>query len=79
MLLDAVESFFELGDKWSLAGLQTVATHDTPEIIAIRSSVPVVHGHHIFGRSACHQDNDVGLGGLVHERQFAPSLNGVLY
>jgi hypothetical protein len=29
--------------------------------------VPVVYRHHIFGRSACDQDDDVGLGGLIDQ------------
>ena len=78
VLLDAVEAFFELGDERSFSRLETVATHDAPEIIATRP-VRIVDGHQIFGRAACYQDDDVGFGGLVHERQFAPLLNGVLY
>jgi hypothetical protein len=79
VLLDAVESFFKLGDQRSLARRETVAAHDAPKITSARSLVPVVHGHDIFRWSACHQNDDVGLGGLVYERQLAPRLNGVLH
>jgi len=65
VLLDAVESFFELGEQWSLTRREAVATHDAPEIIAICPLVSVIYGQKIFGRAACHKDNDVGLGGLV--------------
>src|SRR5712692_6213319 len=61
VLLDAVESLFKLGDQWSLTGLEAVAAHDAPEIIATRTLVRIVDGHDIFGRSACHKNNDVGL------------------
>ena len=79
VLLDAVESLFKLGDQRSLTRSEAVAAHDAPKITSARPLVPVVHGHDIFGRSACHKDNDVGVGGLVDQCQFAPSLNGVLH
>jgi hypothetical protein len=79
VLLDAVESFFELGDQWSLTRLETVVAHNAPEIIAARPLVPVVYRHDIFRRTARHKDNDVGVGGLVNESQLAPRLNGVLH
>jgi hypothetical protein len=41
--------------------------------------VAVVYGRQIFGRPARHEDDDVGLGRSVHNRQFAPVLNGVLH
>ena len=78
MLLDAVESFFKLGDEGSFARGKTVTTHDAPEIRAPRP-VPVVDGQDIFRRSACDQNDDVGLGGLVDQCQLAPLLNGVLH
>ena len=77
--LHAVERFFELGHQRSLARLEAVAAHDAPEIIATRSLVPVVHGHHIFGRPTRDQNDDVCFGRPVDERQFAPILNGVLH
>jgi hypothetical protein len=43
VLLDAVESFFKLGDERSLSRRETVATHHAPEIITIRTQMPVVH------------------------------------
>jgi hypothetical protein len=70
VLLDAVESLFKLGDERSFAGLETITSHDPPEIIAVWSLVRVVHSQQIFGRSACHQDDDVGLGGLVHAQSI---------
>ena len=39
MLLDVLERFFKLRDQWSFARLEAVASHDTPEIIAIRAMV----------------------------------------
>jgi len=57
--LHAVERFFKLGHQRRLARLEAVAAHDAPEIIAIRSLVPVVHGHHIFGRPTRDQNDDV--------------------
>jgi hypothetical protein len=44
-----------------------------------RFLVSVLHGYRIFGRPARHEDDDVSLGGSVHDRQFAPLLNGVLH
>jgi hypothetical protein len=79
VLLHAFESLFKLGDQRSFTVLETVSSHDAPEKIADRFLVPVVHGHQIFGRPAGHEDDDVGLRGSVHDRQFAPLLNGVLH
>ena len=79
MFLDALEAFFKLGDQRCFTGREAVAAHDAPEVIAARTLVPVVHGHRIFGRPACDKDDDVGFGGPVHDRQFAPLLNGVLH
>jgi hypothetical protein len=79
VLLHSFESLFKLGDQRSLTVLETIAPHYAPEKIADRYLVPVVYGHQIFGRPARHEDDDVGLGGSVHDRQFAPLLNGVLH
>jgi len=62
VVLDALESLFELGYERGSARGKAVAAHDAPEVIA-PSPVRIVDGHDIFGRSACYQDNDVGLGG----------------
>jgi hypothetical protein len=43
VLLDALESLFKLRNQRSLAGLETAASHDAPEKIAIRP-VPIIHG-----------------------------------
>jgi hypothetical protein len=66
VLLDALESLFKLGDKRSFTRLETALPHDAPEVIAT-GHVRIVDGHYIFGWSACHKDDDVGLGGLVHK------------
>jgi hypothetical protein len=72
VLLHALESLFKLQDQRSLAGLETVASYDAPEKIALRPLVRIVDRHQVFGRAARHEDDDVSLGGLVHECQFAP-------
>jgi len=59
--------------------LETITPHDAPEKIATRRLARIVHGQQIFGRPTRNEDDDVGIGRLVHERQFAPILNGVLY
>ena len=77
VLLHALESLFKFCDQRSFAGLETAASHDAPEKTATR--VRIVHGHQVFGMPACHEDDDVGFGGPVHDYQFAPLLNGVLH
>jgi hypothetical protein len=77
VLLHAFESLFKLGDQRSFTVLETIASHDAPEKIADRFLVPV-HDQQIFGRPAGHEDDDIGLGAPVHDRQFASLLNGVL-
>jgi len=57
--LHALKTLFKLGDQRGFARGETVAAHDAPEIIAIRSLMPVVHGHHIFGRPTRDQNDDV--------------------
>jgi hypothetical protein len=42
VLLDALEAFFKLGAGRSLSRRETVATHHAPEIITIRTLMPVV-------------------------------------
>src|SRR4029077_6886014 len=79
VLLHALESLFKLRDQRSFAGLETVASHDAPKITATRPRVRIVHGHQIFGRPACHEDDNVGFGGPVHNHQFVPLFNGVLH
>ena len=79
MFLHALESLFKLRDQWSLSGLKTVASHDAPEKIAVRSLVGIVDGQQIFRRTPRDKNNDVGFRGLIHERQFAPRLNGILH
>ena len=78
VLLHALESLFKLRDQRSFAGLETLASHDAPEKIATRVMC-IIHGHQIFGGSARHEDDDVGVGGPVHECHLAPLLNGVLH
>lgn len=69
LLLDAFESLFKLRDQRSLAGLEAVMPHDAPQVIAAGPLVRVIYGQQVLGRSARHQDNDVGLRGLVHKRE----------
>src|SRR6476661_2492847 len=78
VLLYALESLFKLRDQRSFAGLETIASHDAPEKIAARMMC-IVHGHQIFGGSARHENDDISVGGLVHECQITPLLNGVLH
>jgi hypothetical protein len=75
VLLHALESLFKLCHQRSFAGLETVASCHTPEKTATRPQVRVVHSHQIFGRPARHQDDNVGIRGLVHDHQFAPILD----
>jgi hypothetical protein len=77
--LHALKSFFKLRDQWSFAGLETIATHDAPKKIATCPLVRIVYSQHIFGRPARDKDDDVGFGRPVHESQFAPIMNGLLY
>jgi hypothetical protein len=77
--LHALESFFKLRDQRSFAGLETIATHDAPQKIATCPLVRIVYSQYIFGRPAHHKDDDVGFGRPVHESQFAPIMNGLLY
>jgi hypothetical protein len=78
VLLHALEPLCKLRDQRSFAGLETALSHDAPEKIDCRPLVRIVHGQQIFGRPARYKHDDVGFGGPVYDRQFAPLLNGVL-
>src|SRR5262249_48282775 len=75
VFLHALESLLKLCDQWSFAPLETVTSHDAPEIITTRPLRRIVDGQQIFGRPARHKDDDVSFGGPVHDDQFAPLLN----
>src|SRR5882757_6151732 len=67
MLLHALESLFKLCHQRSLAGLQSVSSHNAPQKIATWPRVCVIHRHHVFGRPAGHENNDVGFRRPVYQ------------
>ena len=79
MPLYTLESFLKLRNQRCFASLETIPSHDAPEKIAAGRRACVVHRQHIFGRPACHKDDDVSFGRLIHNDQLSPFLNCVLH
>src|SRR6266478_4620370 len=75
---DLLKCLLKLRDKGCLALLQLTTSHHPPQV-SLRGRAAVIDSQHIFGWPRFNGNDHVRVFRTVHQREFAPFLDGVLY
>src|SRR5712692_2306293 len=75
---DLLKCLLELPDQRCLALLQSTTPHHPPQV-SLRGRAAIIDSQHIFGWPRFNGNDHVRVFRTVHQREFAPFLDGVLY